>query len=128
MAGCFTLLSQIHCFARYLRLTAIPRLWLPITNPRKSSFFLDAVHNKALLYGDLVKLVGVATSQEEHLQLLQFKKLAESGHETPLITIKMGLKGQLSSIQNGFLTPVSHHKLRFRAGPGQLSADLRKRS
>ncbi|KAF6224348.1 hypothetical protein HO133_010925 [Letharia lupina] len=79
-------------------------------------------YNKALLYGDIVKLVGIATSQEDNLQLLQFKKSAESLNETPLIAINMGLDGQLSRIQNGFLTPVSHPALPFKAAPGQLSA------
>lgn len=79
-------------------------------------------YNKALLYGDIVKLVGVATSQEDNLQLLQFKKLVESRHGMPLIAINMGLDGQLSRIQNGFLTPVSHPALPFKAAPGQLSA------
>ena len=79
-------------------------------------------YKKALLYGDIVKLVGVATSQKDNLELLQFKKTAESGHTTPLIVINMGLHGQLSRIQNGFLTPVSHPALPFKAAPGQLSA------
>ena len=79
-------------------------------------------YKKALVYGDIVKLVGVATSQEDNLQLLQFKKSAAAAHETPLIAINMGLDGQLSRIQNGFLTPVSHPALPFKAAPGQLSA------
>ena len=79
-------------------------------------------YQKALLHGDIVKLVGVATSQEDNLQLLQFKKSAGSRHETPMIAINMGLDGQLSRIQNGFLTPVSHPSLPFKAAPGQLSA------
>ena len=79
-------------------------------------------YNKALLYGDIVKLVGVATSQEDNLQLLQSKKSVESKHETPLIAINMGVDGQLSRIQNDFLTPVSHPALPFKAAPGQLSA------
>lgn len=78
--------------------------------------------NKALLYGDIVKLVGVASSQEDNLQLLQFKKSAETRHQTPMIAINMGIDGQLSRIQNGFLTPVSHPALPFKAAPGQLSA------
>ena len=79
-------------------------------------------YNKALLYGDIIKLVGVATSQEDNLRLLQFRRSATSKHETPLIAINMGLDGQLSRIQNGFLTPVSHPALPFKAAPGQLSA------
>ncbi|KAK4696737.1 hypothetical protein P7C71_g1243, partial [Lecanoromycetidae sp. Uapishka_2] len=34
----------------------------------------------------------------------------------------MGQQGQLSRIQNDFLTPVSHPALPFKAAPGQLSA------
>lgn len=79
-------------------------------------------YNKSLLYGDVVKLVGVATSQEDNLQLAQFKKWAISKHDVPLIAINMGVAGQLSRIQNGFLTPVSHPALPFKAAPGQLSA------
>ena len=79
-------------------------------------------YDKALLYGDIVKLVGVAKSQEDNLQLLQFKKTAALRHKTPMIAINMGLDGQLSRIQNGFLTPVSHPALPFKAAPGQLSA------
>ena len=79
-------------------------------------------YNKALVYGDIIKLVGVATSQEDNLRILPFKKSTESGHETPLIAINMGLDGQLSRIQNVFLTPVSHPALPFKAAPGQLSA------
>ena len=79
-------------------------------------------YNKALLYGDIVKLVGVATSQEDNLTLLQFKKSVASRHQTPLIAINMGVDGQLSRIQNSFLAPVSHPALPFKAAPGQLSA------
>ncbi len=79
-------------------------------------------YSKALLYGDIVKLVGVATSQEDNLQLLKFKNSTESKHKTPMIAINMGVDGQLSRIQNSFLTPVSHPALPFKAAPGQLSA------
>ena len=79
-------------------------------------------YNKALLYGDIIKLVGVATSLESNQQLLQFKAWAKSQSEKPLIAIQMGRKGQLSRIQNNFLTPVSHPALPFKAAPGQLSA------
>ena len=79
-------------------------------------------YNKALLYGDIVKLVGVATSQEHNLQLQNFKTWVKSQHDTPMIAINMGRQGQLSRIQNSFLTPVSHPSLPFKAAPGQLSA------
>lgn len=79
-------------------------------------------YNKALVYGDIVKLVGVATSQEDNIWLAKFKHWASAADKTPLIAINMGIDGQLSRIQNGFLTPVSHEALPFKAAPGQLSA------
>lgn len=79
-------------------------------------------YNKALLYGDIIKLVGVAHTQDDNAELLQFKSWATSAHDTPVIAINMGRQGQLSRIQNSFLTPVSHPALPFKAAPGQLSA------
>lgn len=79
-------------------------------------------YNKALLYGDVIKLVGSAKEQMDNVKLLQFKAWARSTHETPIIAINMGQEGQLSRIQNSFLTPVSHPALPFKAAPGQLSA------
>ncbi|KAL8746349.1 MAG: hypothetical protein Q9190_001618 [Brigantiaea leucoxantha] len=79
-------------------------------------------YNRALLYGDVVKLVGVAKSQKDNFELLQFKSWARSLHETPMIAINMGYAGRLSRIQNLFLTPVSHPSLPMKAAPGQLSA------
>ncbi len=79
-------------------------------------------YNKALLYGDVIKLVGVAHAQQDNAELLQFKSWATSAHDIPIIAINMGREGQLSRIQNSFLTPVSHPALPFKAAPGQLSA------
>ncbi|KAI4150811.1 MAG: hypothetical protein L6R39_002160, partial [Caloplaca ligustica] len=80
-------------------------------------------YNKALLYGDVIKLVGVAKTQSDNLSLLQFRDWALSAHPSiPMIAINMGIEGQLSRIQNSFLTPVSHPALPFKAAPGQLSA------
>lgn len=79
-------------------------------------------YSKALLFGDIVKLVGVARSQEDNFALLKFKIWSKTANETPLIAINMGLEGQLSRIQNNFLTPVSHPALPSKAAPGQLSA------
>lgn len=84
-------------------------------------------YNKALQYGDVVKLVGVAESLDDNTALRQFKLWAQASHDTPLIAINMGDKGQLSRMLNGFMTPVSHPKLPFKAAPGQLSArDIRR--
>ena len=79
-------------------------------------------YNKALLYGDIVKLVGVAKEQADNTRLSEFKSWAKSAHDTPIIAINMGPDGQLSRIQNSFLAPVSHPALPFKAAPGQLSA------
>ncbi|KAL8854751.1 MAG: hypothetical protein Q9221_000534 [Calogaya cf. arnoldii] len=80
-------------------------------------------YNKALLYGDIIKLVGVAKSQSSNFSLLQFRSWALNAHPSiPIIAINMGIEGQLSRIQNPFLTPVSHPALPFKAAPGQLSA------
>lgn len=79
-------------------------------------------YNRALLYGDVIKLVGVAYSQDDNAKLLEFKQWARAAHETPIIAINMSREGQLSRIQNSFLTPVSHPDLPFKAAPGQLSA------
>ncbi|KAJ5676826.1 uncharacterized protein N7477_002459 [Penicillium maclennaniae] len=79
-------------------------------------------YNRALEFGDIIKLVGVAKSLDDNTALRKFKTWAAEAHETPLIAINMGDKGQLSRILNGFMTPVSHPALPFKAAPGQLSA------
>ncbi|KAI9783955.1 MAG: 3-dehydroquinate dehydratase (3-dehydroquinase) [Geoglossum umbratile] len=79
-------------------------------------------YNRALQYGDIIKLVGVASSMEDNFALARFKTWAESAHDVKLIAINMGEKGRLSRILNYFMTPVSHSALPFKAAPGQLSA------
>ena len=79
-------------------------------------------YNKCLQYGDVVKLVGMAKEQKDNAELLEFVSWAKAAHETPIIAINMGIDGQLSRIQNSFMTPVSHTALPFKAAPGQLSA------
>jgi len=79
-------------------------------------------YNKALQYGDIIKLVGVAKSMEDNFALVKFKSDMMAAHDTPLIAINMGEKGKLSRVLNGFMTPVSHPALPFKAAPGQLSA------
>lgn len=86
------------------------------------------LYDEAKVYGDIVKLVGVAKTLEHNDDVKTFKKWAATNHpETPLIAINMGSLGQLSRVQNGFMTPVSHPSLPFKAAPGQLSAaEIRK--
>jgi pentafunctional AROM polypeptide len=79
-------------------------------------------YNKAVEYGDVVKLVGVATQLDDNFALRNFKTWAASQHACPLIAINMHEKGQPSRILNTFMTPVSHPALPFKAAPGQLSA------
>jgi pentafunctional AROM polypeptide len=79
-------------------------------------------YNRALEYGDIIKLVGVANNLDDNTALRKFKNWAAEAHDVPLIAINMGDQGQLSRILNGFMTPVSHPSLPFKAAPGQLSA------
>jgi pentafunctional AROM polypeptide len=80
------------------------------------------VYNKALQYGDVIKLVGLARSMEDNFDLVKFKAKMLASQKTPMIAINMGTAGKLSRILNGYLTPVSHPDLPFKAAPGQLSA------
>ncbi|KAH6679729.1 Shikimate dehydrogenase [Halenospora varia] len=79
-------------------------------------------YNRALQFGDIIKLVGSAMSMEDNFALANFRATVAKAHDTPMIAINMGAKGKLSRILNGFMTPVSHPVLPFKAAPGQLSA------
>ncbi|TVY40289.1 Pentafunctional AROM polypeptide [Lachnellula occidentalis] len=79
-------------------------------------------YNKALQYGDIIKLIGSAKSMQDNFALAQFKSAMAAAHDVPLIAINMGPIGKLSRVLNGFMTPVSHPALPFKAAPGQLSA------
>lgn len=81
-----------------------------------------AFYNRALQFGDIIKLVGVATSMSDNFDLSKFKEKMLAAHKTPIIALNMGVAGKLSRVLNGFLTPVSHPGLPFKAAPGQLSA------
>ncbi|CAM1509241.1 Fc.00g029800.m01.CDS01 [Cosmosporella sp. VM-42] len=84
-------------------------------------------YNRALQYGDIIKLVGVAQSAEDNFELAKFKSKMLAAQKTPMIAINMGRVGKLSRIINKFLTPVSHPALPFKAAPGQMSAaDIRR--
>ena len=84
-------------------------------------------YNRALQYGDVIKLVGSAKTMEDNFALAKFKSAMATAHDVPLITINMGVIGKLSRVLNGFMTPVSHPALPFKAAPGQLSAaEIRK--
>ncbi|KAI5798030.1 EPSP synthase-domain-containing protein [Peziza echinospora] len=77
-------------------------------------------YNKALQFGDVIKLVGQAKELEDNFALEKFRVWAKAT-DTPLIAINMGEKGKMSRILNKFLTPVTHAKVPTKAAPGQLS-------
>ena len=79
-------------------------------------------------YGDIVKLVGVASSLEDNDDLKAFKKQVEKTDPgLPFIAMNMGDLGKMSRVNNGFMTPVSHPALPVKAAPGQVSAaEIRK--
>ncbi|KAL6866296.1 3-dehydroquinate dehydratase (3-dehydroquinase) [Amphichorda felina] len=79
-------------------------------------------YNRALQFGDVIKLVGTAQTVEDNFDLAKFKAKMLATRKTPIIGLNMGEAGKLSRILNGFLTPVSHPDLPFKAAPGQLSA------
>ncbi|KAI6086586.1 Pentafunctional AroM protein [Hypoxylon rubiginosum] len=79
-------------------------------------------YNRALQYGDIIKLVGVAKKMDDNYSLADFKERMFAAHGKPIIALNMGTVGKLSRVLNGFLTPVSHPSLPFKAAPGQLSA------
>ncbi|KAF2133740.1 Pentafunctional AroM protein [Dothidotthia symphoricarpi CBS 119687] len=79
-------------------------------------------YNRAVQYGDVIKLVGVAQSIQDNYALAEFKSWADTAHPIPLIAINMGEHGKMSRILNGFMTPVSHPLLPSATAPGQLSA------
>lgn len=79
-------------------------------------------YNRALQFGNVIKLVGMAKTVEDNFDLAKFKSKMMTAQKTPIIGLNMGPAGKLSRILNGFLTPVSHPELPFKAAPGQLSA------
>ena len=79
-------------------------------------------YNRALQYGNVIKLVGVAKTLQDNFDLAEFKAWATNAHPIPLIAINMGEHGKLSRILNNFMTPVSHPLLPSATAPGQLSA------
>ena len=83
-------------------------------------------YNRALEFGDVIKLVGTANLISDNFDLSNFRERMTSGADMPpLIALNMGREGQMSRLLNKFLTPVSHPALPFKAAPGQMSvADI----
>jgi pentafunctional AROM polypeptide len=76
--------------------------------------------NKALNYGDVIKLIGQGKKMQDNYDLEKFREWAAT-HETRLIAVNMGEIGKMSRVLNPFLTPVTHPVLPFKAAPGQLT-------
>ena len=72
--------------------------------------------------GDIIKIVGKATTIEDNFQLYQFvEKVKSQPQSKPIIAINMGLDGQMSRVLNSTFSPVTHPLLPIKAAPGQLS-------
>ena len=80
------------------------------------------VYDRLDRFGDIVKIVGTAQSVQDNYDLLAFRdRIAKAGKTKPLLTINMGVQGQLSRVLNPVLSPVTHPLLPGRAAPGQLT-------
>ncbi|KAF8956599.1 Shikimate dehydrogenase [Flammula alnicola] len=72
--------------------------------------------------GDIVKIVGKASTIKDNFALYDFVSAANSKPGAkPVIAINMGIEGQMSRILNSTFSPVSHPLLPNKAAPGQLS-------
>ncbi|KAI8370523.1 EPSP synthase-domain-containing protein [Radiomyces spectabilis] len=80
---------------------------------------LEIKYQLADKYGDIIKLVGVATNLQHNIALEEFRETKKAGKH--LIAINMGAAGQLSRVINECLTPITHPSLPAKAAPGQLS-------
>lgn len=81
-----------------------------------------SIFEEMKLWGDIVKIVGKATSISTNVSLENFRKSVSSDSSNPpFLGINMGGDGQLSRILNPVLSPVSHQNLPSKAAPGQLT-------
>jgi pentafunctional AROM polypeptide len=72
--------------------------------------------------GDMIKIVGKATTIQDNFQLYEFVEKAKSQPQPkPFIAINMGVEGQMSRVLNATFSPVTHPLLPIKAAPGQLS-------
>lgn len=72
--------------------------------------------------GDIIKIVGTATTIQDNFELYNFVAQANTKpNAKPIIAINMGAQGQLSRVLNETFTPVTHPLLPNKAAPGQLS-------
>lgn len=80
------------------------------------------LYTKAAKYGNIVKMVSMATSLSDNWDLEAFRKrISASGNAVPLLALNMGEMGQVSRVLNRVLTPVTHASMPVSAAPGQLT-------
>lgn len=75
----------------------------------------------ACALGDIAKLVGVARTWQDSLDLATFRAQVGQAAPYPLIALNMHALGQLTRITNPALTPVTHEAMPSSAAPGQMS-------
>ncbi|KAI9716583.1 MAG: 3-dehydroquinate dehydratase (3-dehydroquinase) [Chrysothrix sp. TS-e1954] len=80
-------------------------------------------YTRAVMYGDVVKLIGAAAVAADNDDLEMFLRKLHEAHQDlpPIIALNMGEVGKQSRVRNTFLTPVTHPSLPSAAAPGQLS-------
>ncbi|KAG5645666.1 hypothetical protein DXG03_005503 [Asterophora parasitica] len=73
-------------------------------------------------FGDVIKIVGKATTIQDNFLLYDFvSKASGLPQAKPIIAINMGIEGQISRILNSTFSPITHPLLPVKAAPGQLS-------
>lgn len=88
------------------------------TSPQAQALFKEGA-----VYGDVVKMIALITSNEENYELEYFRSVTQSTYtDPPLSGLNMGPTGQLSRTLNKVFTPITHPLLPMIAAPGQLSA------
>ncbi|KAF9471493.1 hypothetical protein BDN70DRAFT_938911 [Pholiota conissans] len=79
-------------------------------------------YEQASKLGDIIKIVGKASTIQDNFALYDFISAATSKPRAKhIIAINMSVEGQTSRILNSTFSPVSHPLLPNKAAPGQLS-------
>ncbi|KAI0027834.1 aromatic amino acid family biosynthesis-like protein [Vararia minispora EC-137] len=83
---------------------------------------VDITYDVADGIGDIIKIVGTASSLDDNVDLYAFvKRKTRRAGSKPILAINMGQPGQMSRILNETFSPVTHPLLPTKAAPGQLS-------
>lgn len=88
------------------------------TSPEAHELF-----KKGAVYGDVVKMIVLVSSDQENYELEYFRSMIQRQYSHPPFSgLNMGPAGQLSRALNKIFTPITHPLLPMIAAPGQLSA------